>query len=330
MKTQQHPHSAPDSTGSEPTMPSAEQSLLSRVIAPEQPSGQGISRYTLYSEAPSERDPEFVHIEDIPSRARLFNWEINVHTHPNMFQVVFVQSGQVRILIDGREETRYGPVMISVPPGVVHGFEFEREATVGWVITVSQLLMMDDQLSRQFAFSQPLLEKPNITSLPQDQQLEFINQTVAQLEHEYHSDAVGKQSMFVWLLFSLLTRLGRVIQQIPDSAPQDLHTERFRRLNQLIDEHYRQHHPVEFYADLLLTTPASLSRTCKQVAGKNITDLIYDRMILEAQRLLIYSSVPVSLIGYELGFNDPAYFSRFFRRRVGLSPSEFREQRERK
>jgi len=244
--------------------------------------------------------------------------------------VVFVQSGQVRILIDGHEETRQGPVMISVPPGVVHGFEFEREATVGWVITVSQLLMMDDQLSRQFAFSQTLLEKPNITTLPQDQQLQFINQTVAQLEHEYHSDAVGKQSMFVWLLFSLLTRLGRLIQQTPDSAPQDLHSERFRRLNQLIEQHYRTHHPVEFYAEQLLTTPASLSRTCKQVAGKNITDLIYDRMILEAQRLLIYSSVPVSLIGYELGFNDPAYFSRFFRRRVGLSPSEFREQRDKK
>ncbi|WP_221799948.1 helix-turn-helix domain-containing protein [Oceanobacter mangrovi] len=299
---------------------------LSGKRAPRQP--MTISHYTLYSEAPSERDPEFVHIEDIPSRARLFNWEINVHTHPNMYQLVYVKRGRVRIVIDGQETQQQGPVIISVPAGVVHGFEFEREATEGWVITVSQLLIHDEYFSRQFPFPQQLLEQPGITPLEGGEEQEFIHQGIRQLDYEYRHEAAGKKAMFAWLLFSLMTRLGRHIERDPEAAPQDLHTDRFKKLNQLIEQHYRQHHPVEFYAEQLRTTPASLSRTCKQVSGKNITDLIYDRIVLEAQRMLIYSSIPVSLIGYELGFTDPAYFSRFFRRRVGLAPSEFREQRD--
>ena len=292
---------------------------------------QSISRYTLYSEAPSASDPEFVHIEDIPSRARLFDWAINIHTHPNMFQLIYVQKGKVRIHIDGIEESRQGPCIIGIPAGVVHGFEFERDATNGCVITVAQLLMLDEQFARNFPYRKELLENPQILTfdLNDDREdLEFINQSVLQLTREYQQDANGKRSMFSWLLFALLLKLGRRVEANQPAQTEDLHSERFRKLNQLIEQHYRRHLPVEQYAEWLNTTPASLSRTCKQVADKNITDLLYDRLILEAQRSLIYSSVPVSLIAYDLGFTDPAYFSRFFRRRVGVSPTAFRELRD--
>lgn len=289
-----------------------------------------ISRYTLYSEAPSASDPEFVHIEDIPSRARLFDWAINIHTHPNMFQLVIVQTGRVRIYMDGVEEHHQAPCIICIPPGVVHGFEFEREATNGCVITVSQLLMHDEHFARNFPFHSELLGSAQILGFDpatDRDDLDFIHQSVLQLTREYQQNATGKTSMFAWLLFALLIKLGRRIEATRPLLNEDLHSERFRKLNQLIEQYYRQHLPVEQYASWLKTTPASLSRTCKQAADKNITDLLYDRLILEAQRLLIYSSVPVSIIAYDLGFTDPAYFSRFFRRRTGLAPTAFRELR---
>lgn len=65
----------------------------------------GISTYTLYKEEPSFSDPEFFHIEDIKSRARLFNWSIGAHSHPKMYQLVYVRSGRVQSRIDGGDMT---------------------------------------------------------------------------------------------------------------------------------------------------------------------------------------------------------------------------------
>ena len=72
----------------------------------------GISTYSLYSEAPSLKDPEFFHIEDIKSRARLFNWNIGIHSHPRMFQLVYVHSGAVRAHLDGQEHAFEGPCLL--------------------------------------------------------------------------------------------------------------------------------------------------------------------------------------------------------------------------
>ena len=75
----------------------------------------------------------------------------------------------------------------------------------------------------------------------------------------------------------------------------------------------------------LALSQARLNRLCKSFAGKGAGELIQDRLALEAQRHLIYTSASASMIAYELGFQDPAYFSRFFKRRTGMAPRRFRE-----
>lgn len=289
-----------------------------------------ISTYALYSEAQSLSDPEFIHIEDIKSRARLFDWTINIHVHPKMFQLVYVQSGPARVHIDGAEQAVEAPCIISVPPSVVHGFEFVREVTVGYVVTVSQLMLLEEQFQRDFPFHEEMMRSAQIISLRnQTEDVEFIDQVVRQLDQEYHNHRTGKKQMFEWLLYSLLLKLGRNVQASHKSTEESRYEERYRKLCQLIEQHYREHQPSSFYASQLRTTAIGLNRACNALAGKSLTDLLHDRLILEAQRLLIYSSVPVSLIGYDLGFGDPAYFSRFFKRIVGVSPRAFREMRDR-
>ncbi len=289
----------------------------------------GISTYTLYREEPSFSDPEFFHIEDIKSRARLFNWSIGMHSHPGMYQLVYVQSGRVRARIDGREYDTEGPCLFTIPSSVVHGFDFERDTTLGYVITVSRVLLADDQLRRCSAMHEELMSSAqamHLAGLTEDQH--FLDQTIAQLVNEYRSNEPGKQQLFEYLLLSLLIKLGRHLQATGDQRPQNHYDRRYQQLCELIEKYYRKHKPCQFYADKLCSTPTGLNRACKAIAGKSIGDLIQDRLMLEAQRMLIYSSAPVSLIAYELGFSDPAYFSRFFKRRVGTAPSTFRERRE--
>lgn len=288
----------------------------------------GISTYTLYKEEPSTNDPEFFHIEDIKSRARLYNWCISTHAHLQVFQLIFINSGQVKTWLDGKEYIKEGPCAFLIPPSVVHGFEFEQD-TLGYVITLSHLLLTDEQLSRSGIASTQLMQAAQIINLA-DKSADnlLINSILEALANEYSTNLVGKQQLFEHLFFALLIILSRNLQTTNKPDIQDPYTHRYQQLYELIEKHYRQHKSCKFYADKLFTTSIGINRACKAVTGKSFGDLLQDRLALEAQRMLIYSSAPVSLIAYELGFSDPAYFSRFFKRRVGSSPSLFRELRE--
>jgi AraC family transcriptional activator of pobA len=99
-----------------------------------------------------------------------------------------------------------------------------------------------------------------------------------------------------------------------------LHT----RFLALVEAHHLDHWPVQRYAERLGTSTDRLNRVTRAHAGRSALDLIHDRLQREACRRLTYLVAPVSKLAFELGFDDPAYFCRFFKRRVGVSPSAFR------
>lgn len=288
----------------------------------------GISRYLLYKEKPSTNDPEFFHIEDIKSRAKLFNWNISAHSHPRMYQLIYIYKGQVKASIDDNEYITSGSFIFAIPATVVHAFEFEQD-TLGYVVTLNQSLLSEEQFSIASLGHDALLHTAHVIDLNNYQQdQKFIQQILDQLIAEYPNNYAGKQLFFKYLFFSLLIKLNHHLQQDNRTEFHYHYTKRYQQFCELIEKHYRSHYSCQFYADQLHTTTIGLNRACKTVAGKNAGDLIHDRIILEAQRMLIYSPATVSLIAYELGFTDPAYFSRFFKRRVGVAPSTFRDNRE--
>ena len=287
-----------------------------------------ISRYSLYSESPSEADPELVHIETIHARANLFDWNINIHKHPSMFQIIAILRGGALVHMDGQQSIHEGPCFITIPMGVVHGFEFHKD-TVGFVVTVAQLVLQDEQFIQRFPMQQQLLSQAYIQTMSaNDEDLPFIEATLQALADEYEQQQMGKQAMFAWLFYSLLLKLGRRLLVAETAGKSGSHEQRFQRLKQLIDCNFRLHWTVKEYAEALNTTPMSLSRTCKAMGAEPVNQLQQDRLLLEAQRMLIYTSAAAAVIAYDLGFKDPAYFSRFFKRRTGLSPQAFRVQRE--
>jgi AraC family transcriptional activator of pobA len=100
--------------------------------------------------------------------------------------------------------------------------------------------------------------------------------------------------------------------------------ERLRRFRQLIEGGFMRHLPVSNYARQLGLSETSLNRLCRRLAGATAFDIIQQRLALEARRRLAYAGGSVAGIAAELGFADPAYFCRFFRRHSGVSPGLFR------
>jgi len=96
------------------------------------------------------------------------------------------------------------------------------------------------------------------------------------------------------------------------------------RLRRLIERHFRESHQPAEYARLLKITPGHLNQLTRRHLGRTAGVLIRERLALEAKRQLVHTDRAAAEVGYALGFKDPAYFARFFRRETGMSPSQFR------
>ncbi|PCE63069.1 helix-turn-helix domain-containing protein [Sediminicola luteus] len=129
--------------------------------------------------------------------------------------------------------------------------------------------------------------------------------------------------MLLKRLIIVCTRLAKdqLIVQKLDNDQIDI----IRKFNFLVDMHFREKRKVSDYADMLFKSPKTLSNLFSIYNQKSPQQIIQDRLALEAKRLMLYTDKQTQEIAYELGFNDPAHFSRFFKRMTGKSASAFRE-----
>ena len=115
---------------------------------------------------------------------------------------------------------------------------------------------------------------------------------------------------------------ARVERPDADHAEVALH----RRFARLLERDFRHHHDAGHYADALGVPPAALSRALAQVTGRATKELVLDRVLLEAARLLRFTDLSAQEVAQRVGYGDPLYFSRAFKRRYGESPTAYREK----
>ena len=97
-----------------------------------------------------------------------------------------------------------------------------------------------------------------------------------------------------------------------------------REFNYLVEQHFKEKHSVAEYASILNKSPKTISNLFSKVSEKTPLQIIQNRIMIEVRRKLRYTDMPVSEIGYEVGYQDIQSFSRFFKKHEGISPSEFR------
>ncbi len=100
----------------------------------------------------------------------------------------------------------------------------------------------------------------------------------------------------------------------------------FKNFLQLLEDNFRRQEGVDFYAEKLFMSSRNLNLICQNILQKSVSEMIETRKLTEAKNLLIHSDKTISEIGYDLGFNEKAYFSNVFKKKSGQTPSEFREE----
>jgi AraC family transcriptional regulator, transcriptional activator of pobA len=99
----------------------------------------------------------------------------------------------------------------------------------------------------------------------------------------------------------------------------------FKNFLRILEENYRRPEGVEFYAEKLFMSARNLNLICRNILRKSISEIIEIRKLIEAKNLLINSDKTISEIGFELGYNEKAYFTSVFKKKIGQTPSEFRD-----
>ena len=139
------------------------------------------------------------------------------------------------------------------------------------------------------------------------------------------SDNIQNEMLLVLLkrLIIYVTRLAKS-GYVPVKKHNDERFHITRKFNLLVESNFKSEHSVSFYAQQLCKSPKTLSNLFAIFNQKPPSQIIQDRIILEARRLLRYTDRSIKHITFELGFEEVSYFSNFFKKNIGMSPSEFR------
>lgn len=280
--------------------------------------------FALYGEARTTIIPEFIHIEEISARSAARNWQIESHTHEGLLQFLFVFSGTARVRLDDKEHDFESPLAVVIPPHVIHAFKFMPQ-TEGYVLTLDAegLASHAEEASRMFSV---LRNEADVISLdPLGDAMRRCRGLLEQIDAEFRSPGPASTRLFVWLIRALLLLLVR--ERMRSERQANDHTEDLmQRFRELVEQHYAAHWSIQDYARRLSITESRLNRLCVKTAKQTAFGLIQSRLLLEARRKLIYTGVSVTQLAYELGFSDPAYFCRFFKKLTGQAPSRFRAE----
>ena len=279
-----------------------------------------ILNFNLFGEAADM--PDVVHCETISARSRLHEWEFAPHRHARLHQVLLVAEGGGTAKLEGRVQALSPMTLVNVPVGDVHGFSFQP-GTEGWVVTFAAE-MLDESFLPGEGVGAALAA---CFVLPAGEGAPGLMQAIFA---EHAGRGFGRAQMLRALGLQLLTLTARVAMEAGEgrggTGARPRQADLLTRFGDLLEQHFRDHWGVEDYARALAITPTHLTRLARTATGRPASRLIEERLVREARRNLVFTNLPVTAIAYDLGFGDPAYFSRVFARVTGVSPSAFRER----
>ena len=282
-----------------------------------------IARYNgIYGDSKAQIAHDYLQSQLIVTRQRLTDWGLKPHLHENLFQLFFLEAGRASFEATELVELRT-PCLVIIPANTVHGFTFSPQVK-GRTLTLSEAL-----LDTILQATPGVLVEINALHILSDFSSEVSFADLLALEQQIHgeiySELPGKQlalNGYFKLLFVRIFRLLHHNRRKDESPNRALHY--FREFQKAIERTAPFEKKISQFAQELKISPVHLNRICQAVKGKTAQQIVQAHTIRKAHNYLLYTSLSVAEIAYELQFVDPGYFTRFFRKQTGLSPGAYR------
>ena len=283
-----------------------------------------IKNYVVYGIENHTIPSFFVNVESIAKTIVNFEGHIKPLVHLNLFQVIFIKSGKGYFKANNMRYNVNRPCAIVIPENNSHEMSFEGYTKAkGKVITISSHLL--ESILKDLPNAHHNLTE-NVVFIEDINNYDIFNGLIKKIESMLPIDGARNQ-------LAVHSYLGLLLLQLLDF--ESMITERqtrikkqgyqyFRAFQKSLKDAYSISKTVAEYAEELRITPTHLNRICKTVVGMTASQVIQNFIIVEAKRNLNYTSHTISEVSYMLNFNDLGYFCRFFKKKTGKTPTEFR------
>lgn len=268
---------------------------------------------------------EAVHGE-VPVKSPLFR--------TNYYSIVLIRQGKGCYIIDDRTYETRDRTIYFTNPGHVKGFEIEQ-LTHGYIVTFSEAFLKQYVRADIFDEFPFLIAEVAPPHYPEPELFRDFDRIGDQLIAEFHSSSAYKFRAIGYAIAILLLRIKEQFWHSYDPLQEsDAGSAIALAFRRNLEQHVRDRmegkcdrlYQVQDYAAAQHLHPSYFSTVIKRKTGKSANDWIAEKITAEAQALLARSSQSIQEIAFQLGFKDAAHFSRFFKKRAHLSPSQFRQQ----
>jgi len=253
---------------------------------------------------------------------------VSPHRH-TYYEIIWITEGSGMHMIDFKDYAFQGPCLFLLQPSHIHQIRKDGP-TKGYVLKFNESVFAAETGAENLLLKYGIFDNINVQPVLHlnASAVALLDDLMQKMLQEYKqptdlSEVIIASYLKIFLL--QVYKLKDVHQEISHPAPEPRYLI-YRTFKQMLEECYQQQHAVQPYADELALTTRTLNEITHKYAGKNVSQLIKERLVLEAKRLLHHGQLSVKEIAAQLGFEDAAYFTRFFTKNTGTSPIAFRNK----
>jgi len=247
------------------------------------------------------------------------------HKH-NFYELLWITKGKSKQNIDFKNYSISENTLFFISPGQLHLFE-EWNDIEGYVILFTETFFLqifqNKNILFELSYLDNLYENPFLQLTKEDA---IIIQPIIVLIYEESNSSEKSTETIQALLLVLLRRIQKLFSQKSHQNNNNQQIVIFKQFKKMVELYFAKNISVSNYASQLNVSTNQLNTFVKAISGKTTTEIIQERIILEAQQLLQFSEFTVSQIADKLGFEDSSYFARYFKKKNGLSPIDFRNK----
>lgn len=278
----------------------------------------------IYQQNSIDFEGSLINVSKFPFVGNQFIKIAKPHVH-NFLQAFLLEQGTTVIHYEDQKFEISAPAFITIPKNIEHGFTSSDDCR-GWIINLSDSFL--ENILKNDAEIIMELDVIHIEHLEIGEETERIVQAMQKIVAEFNQKLSGKYIMLQSLVSIFFVRLHRIPVRNTDflvsKSSDNTYKVYFRRFKSLIKTANSFKKSIENYAAELHISQGHLNRVCKDITGKSPKDIITDYCIHESKIALADVEKSIAQVAFNLSFDDPAYFSRLFKKHTGLTPKEFR------